>query len=103
MLFWSKAWIRFESSSFFLQGFPHLKSGHSKGRNPQFFKIVFLAKKRFFFSNRRYFYVRLGNQQSVSRGVEMGTFLCRRVKFQKCGLRLFECPLFTYFGFDQLR
>ena len=28
--------------------------------------------------------------------VEMGTFLCRRVKFQKCGLRPFECPLFNY-------
>ena len=26
--------------------------------------------------------------------VKMGTFLCRRVKFQKCGLRSFECPLF---------
>ena len=24
----------------------------------------------------------------------METFLCRRVKFQKCGLRRFECPLF---------
>ena len=27
----------------------------------------------------------------------MGTFLCRRVKFQKCGLRPFECPLFNFY------
>ena len=51
-----------------------------------------------FFSNRKYFYFRLGNQKSVSRGVEMGTFLCRRVKFQKCGLRPFECPLFNCYS-----
>ena len=28
--------------------------------------------------------------------VKMGTFLCRRLKFQKCGLRPFQCPLFKY-------
>ena len=78
-----------------------------KGVPHNFSKIVFLAKQilevnantiaqTIFFSNQKYFYFRFGNQKSVSRGVEMGTFLCRRVKFQKCGLRPFECPLFIY-------
>ena len=78
-----------------------------KGVTHNFSKIVFLAKQilevnantiaqTISFSNRKYFHFRFGNQKSVSRGVGMGTFLCRRVKFQKCGLRPFECPLFTY-------
>ena len=78
-----------------------------KGVNHNFSKIVFLVKQiievnantiaqTIFFSNRKYFYFRFRNQKSVSRGVEMGTFLCHRVKFQKCGLRPFECPLFIY-------
>ena len=78
-----------------------------KGVTHNFSKIVFLAKQilevnantiaqTIFFFNRKYFYFRFGNQKSVSRGVEIGTFLCRRVKFQKCGLRPFECPLFNF-------
>ena len=57
-----------------------MKSGHSKGRNPQFFKNRFFGEKilevnantiaqTIFFFNRKYFYFRLGNQKSVSRGV----------------------------------